>query len=140
MKRYLDASFLERQKMRAAWDDELAPLDPKSLAKLRKDLLKICNKHGPKLGKSGTNYFYDEKEKRGKYIVGGSGSAKGGLVIALHGGGKGQGDAGPASGLFAPIASKTRRAISGITALTMPVHRSMSLASVGPMSPMPTTR
>lgn len=91
---------------------ELRPVDvltEKDVAKWRVKLLKLAAK-GKKLRKKGTNYWYDrdkknKKEKRGKYIVGGS-SGKGGLIIALHGGGKGQGDAGGAAGTFGPIAGK----------------------------------
>jgi len=80
-------------------------LEPADVAKWREKLLKLAAR-GKKLKKSGTSYWFDEKEKRGKYIVGGSGGGKGGLVIALHGGGEGAGDAGEAFGTFAPIASK----------------------------------
>lgn len=93
---------------RAAIVAELGPSDrlqPADLAKWREKLLKLAAENGRKLKKSGTEYWYDEKEKRGKYIVGGAGG-KGGLVIALHGGGEGAGDAGEAFGTFAPIASK----------------------------------
>ncbi len=87
---------------------ELAPADQLAapdVAKWRDKLLKLSLDSGRKLKKSGTEYWYDEKEKRGKYMVGGGGG-KGGLVIALHGGGEGAGDAGEAFGTFAPIASK----------------------------------
>jgi len=87
---------------------ELGPADRLEAAdvpKWRERLLKLAAKNGRKLKKSGTDYWYDRKEKRGKYIVGG-GRGKGGLVIALHGGGEGAGDAGEAFGTFAPIASK----------------------------------
>ncbi|MEE8104306.1 MAG: hypothetical protein V3T86_02090 [Planctomycetota bacterium] len=67
-------------------------------------LLKRAAK-GRKLRKRGTNYWYDKKNKIGKYIVGG-GNGKGGLLIGLHGGGKGAGDAGGAAGTFSGIASK----------------------------------
>ncbi len=91
---YLDASFGERIKMRKRWDETLAPLEPAKLKALRKELLKIALKHGPKL-KKGTNYFLDEKAKKGKYIL--SGKAGKALFLGLHGGGQGQGDAGSAA-------------------------------------------
>jgi len=94
---------------RVAILEELAPvdeLDAAAVAKWRAKLVKLLAK-GPRLRKKGTNYFYDEKTKRGKYIVGGS-SGRGGLVIGLHGGGAGAGDAGEAAGTFSPIASKFR--------------------------------
>jgi pimeloyl-ACP methyl ester carboxylesterase len=89
---------------------ELRPVDEltaKEAEKWKGKLLKLAARAGPRLRKRGTNYFYDKDEKRGKYIVGGS-SGRGGLVIALHGGGEGQGDAGGAAGTFSPIASKFR--------------------------------
>ncbi|MHC4973039.1 MAG: hypothetical protein ACYTG3_11975 [Planctomycetota bacterium] len=82
--------------------DEITRSD---VAKWKAKLLKLAQKNGRKLRKKGTNYWYDKKEKRGKYMVGGS-NGKGGLIIALHGGGKGAGDAGGAHGTFSPIASK----------------------------------
>ena len=92
---YLDAKPADRKRMRDEWDRTLVPLDPKTLPKLRKELLKITSKHGPKIRKSGTNYFF-EKKKSGKYIVQGKpGKA---LFIGLHGGGAGSGDAGAAAG------------------------------------------
>ena len=87
---------------------ELEPSDrllPADVAKWRGKLLKLAAENGRKLKKSGTDYWYDEEAKRGRYIVGGGGG-KGGLVIALHGGGEGAGDAGEAFGTFASIASK----------------------------------
>lgn len=86
---------------------ELRPvdtLDAASLAKWRTRLLALAGK-GPRLKRKGQDYFYDDKTKRGRYIVGG-GSGRGGLLIGLHGGGAGAGDAGEAAGVFQPIASK----------------------------------
>jgi len=93
---------------RAAILTELEPADrlqAADVAKWREKLLKLAAENGKKLKKSGTDYWYGDK--RGKYIVGGSGG-KGGLVIALHGGGEGAGDAGEAFGTFAPIASRKK--------------------------------
>jgi len=90
---------------------EIAPADEIEAADVEKwkdKLVKWGRKQGPKLRKRGTNYLYDKKTKRGKYIVGGSGGGRGGLVIALHGGGEGQGDAGGAASTFGGIASKFR--------------------------------
>lgn len=88
---YLDADLAERARMRARWDAELAPLEPKALPKLRAELLKIAGKHGPKLAKAGTHYLLDEEQKRGKYIA--SGKPGRTLFVALHGGGAGSGTA-----------------------------------------------
>ncbi|MHC4223254.1 MAG: hypothetical protein ACYSX0_08170 [Planctomycetota bacterium] len=88
---------------------ELAPVDvltKKEVAKWRPIILKLASR-GKKLRKKGLNYFYDKKTKRGKYIVSGS-TGKGGLLVGLHGGGEGAGDAGSAAGTFGSIASKFR--------------------------------
>lgn len=101
--------FTATEARRFAIRKELKPVDvlgKKDIAKWRATLLKLARKNGPKLKKGGTNYIFGKKEaKQGKYIVGG-GRGKGGLVIALHGGGKGQGDAGGAASTFGGIASK----------------------------------
>ncbi|MDH3592691.1 MAG: alpha/beta hydrolase-fold protein [Planctomycetota bacterium] len=80
-------------------------LTAEEVATWKERILKQARKSGKKLRKGGTNYFYDKKKKRGKYIVTG-GNGRGGLVIALHGGGEGQGDAGGAASTFGGIASK----------------------------------
>ena len=91
---YLEADLATRTRMRKAWDEELAPLSPKQLPKLRKELLKIARKHGRKLAKGGTANFYEGIEGKkgpGKYIIGSKpGKA---LFISLHGGGAGSGTA-----------------------------------------------
>ncbi len=56
-------------------------------------------KSGTKLEDKGTNYFYDAKQKRGKYIVSGAGNTKG-LVFGLHGGGVGSADCTGAASAF----------------------------------------
>lgn len=68
--------------------------------------LKKEMKTGPKLATKGTNYFYDEKAKRGKYIVSGGSNTKG-LVFGLHGGGEGSADCTGAASSF-------RGAVEGI--------------------------
>lgn len=90
---YLDAEVTERRAMRKRWDETIAPLDPKALPKLRKELLKIAFKHGPKLEKKGNNWFYEKG--KGRYIV--AGKPKKALWFGLHGGGQGSGDAGSAA-------------------------------------------
>jgi poly(3-hydroxybutyrate) depolymerase len=84
---------------------EAVSLAAEDVPKWREKLVKLAAQ-GRKLKKSGTDYWIDDKTKRGKYMVGGGGGGRGGLVIALHGGGAGAGDAGEAHGTFAPIASK----------------------------------
>ncbi|MHC4408647.1 MAG: hypothetical protein ACYS0F_06560 [Planctomycetota bacterium] len=106
-KEYLSATPARREAIREELKghDELTA---DQVAEWQAKLLAWGRKTGRKLPRrKGTNYFYDKKTKRGKYIVGG-GNGKGGLIIALHGGGKGQGDAGGAAGTFAGVASKLK--------------------------------
>lgn len=94
---YLDADLNKREQIRARADNFPLPTSPAELEKFRQELLKIASKHGPKLELSaGTNYFYDEKKKRGKYLQ--SGKPGKYLFIGLHGGGAGEGDAQNAAG------------------------------------------
>ncbi|MEM8883758.1 MAG: hypothetical protein AAGD14_06815 [Planctomycetota bacterium] len=96
---------------RVAIRSELAghdELTAKEVDAWRAKLLAWGRKTGRKIEKrKGQHWFYDKKKKRGKYIVGG-GNGKGGLIIALHGGGEGAGDAGGAASTFAPIAAKLK--------------------------------
>jgi len=99
---YFHAKAPRKHEIRVALSDVM--LTKKDVEKWMPILLKHASR-GTKLRKKGLNYFYDKKEKRGKYIVGGS-KGRGGLVIGLHGGGKGAGDAGGAASTFAGIAGK----------------------------------
>ena len=104
---YLIAKNARRIEIRKELDgkDELTA---KQVEGWRKKLHAWGKKTGRKIQKSkGNHYFYDKKSKRGRYIVGG-GNGKGGLIIGLHGGGKGSGDAGGAASTFGPIASKLK--------------------------------
>ncbi len=101
---YFSADATRRRAIVAAIDGH-DQLTAKDVAAWRSKLQKLALTAGPKLKKGGTQYFYDKKKKRGKYIVGGS-NGRGGLVIALHGGGEGSGDAGGAASTFGGIASK----------------------------------
>jgi len=104
---YLTASGARRLEIRneIAGHDELTD---EEVGEWREKLLKWGRKTGRKMRRrKGTFYLYDEKEKRGKYIVTG-GSGRGGLLIALHGGGEGSGDAGPAASTFGGIASRLK--------------------------------
>lgn len=112
VEQYLDGHYQARVKMREAADASYAPLSASVLKKLRKDLLKYAAKTGPKIARSGTNYFYEHKE--GKYIVAGKPSKT--LFVGLHGGGVGSGDAGsvPMSGggwwwIYPEVLDKTER-------------------------------
>jgi hypothetical protein len=85
---------------------KLAPLPAEAVAPVAARLFEIAAKTGPKLKKSGSAYFYDEKTKRGLYMVAPSGKKKGGLLVAMHGGGEGQGDAGGAFGVWSGATSQ----------------------------------
>jgi predicted esterase len=96
---------------RARQDEILAllePLDPltKSSAKSwKKKIAKLWSK-GPKLEKkSGRRYLW-EKENRGLFILGGETKRPKGLLIGMHGGGKGSGDAWSSHGAYNSVASK----------------------------------
>ena len=89
VERYLEADYQTRVNMREQADATYAPLKASALKKLRRDMLKSARKTGPKIGGSGTNYFYADKE--GKYLVEGKPSKT--LFLGLHGGGVGSGSA-----------------------------------------------
>lgn len=48
-------------------------IEPKDIAPWQEKLLKLAAENGRKVKKSGTDYWYDRDQKRGKYMVGGSG-------------------------------------------------------------------
>ena len=109
---YLESSVVAREKIRQKADETYEPIPASKLKKLRKDLLKYARKTGPKIGKSGTNYFYDKPD--GKYIV--SGKPGKTLFLGLHGGGEGSGNAGsvPMGGggwwwIYPEVLDKTER-------------------------------
>ncbi len=83
----------------------LAPIDVLTAADVKKwapTLLELARK-GKKLESGGTNYWIDQKEKVGKYIVQGDRKAKQ-LIVCLHGGGAGSGEAeGAVSGFGAAL-------------------------------------
>lgn len=68
-------------------------------------LLDVAKKGRKLEKKSGSNWWF-EKEKRGLFIVGGETGNPKGLLLALHGGGQGSGDATSAQGVYAGAASK----------------------------------
>jgi predicted esterase len=72
--------------------DLLTPADAKKWLPQVVEAMRAPVKGARKLAATGTNYLYDEKTKRGKYIVQGDARAKR-LVICLHGGGEGEGSA-----------------------------------------------
>lgn len=68
-------------------------------------LLKLASR-GPELERKVGQHHFWEKEKKGLYIVGGEVHNPKGLIIAMHGGGKGEGDAWSAHGPYNGIANK----------------------------------
>ncbi len=101
----------EREKALAAIAAAPAP-DEKQESDLRTQILDHLAKRGRKLG-SGREEWFDEKSPEGRaarsrgwtglYLTGGKGSK--GLVLALHGGGAGSGDAGQAESSFSGAVS-----------------------------------
>lgn len=89
--------------------DEFAafpPLTDKDVAKWKAALKKAFAK-GRKLEKqSGRHYLWEKPEERGLYIVGGEAGNPKALLIAMHGGGAGEGDAGSAAGEYQGAANK----------------------------------
>ncbi len=83
------------------------PLRRSAALAWKKKLLALAAKAGPKLKKkSGRAWFWHKPQKRGLYIVGGRTRRPKGLLIGMHGGGKGAGDAGASHGAFQAAASK----------------------------------
>ena len=87
------------------------PIPASAVAPLVEALVELRMKHGPTLKKKGSDYFYDEESKRGFYMVS-RGKKGGGLLLSLHGGGEGQGDAGSAHGIWGSASSKGFTVIS----------------------------
>ncbi len=107
-----DARSDEGQRQRAAILTRLQtlpPLDPRAVAAWEKKIDKLIAK-GPTLQKSGDNWLWPADKKtgqpdRGRYVVGGETKKPKGLLIAMHGGGLGSADAGPAAASYGPAAS-----------------------------------
>jgi dienelactone hydrolase len=92
--------------------ETLAPVDvltPAEAEVWRAPLLALAAKRpkGSKPPKKGKNFLYD-KPDRGLFLVGGVDGGKGGLLIALHGGGVGAGDAASAFSAFGGAASERK--------------------------------
>ncbi len=98
-----------------------AAIPASSVAPLLEYMLKMRKKIGPKLKKKGQGYFYDKDSKKGRYIVS-KGKKGGGLLLSLHGGGEGQGDAGGAHGTWGSATS------SGFTVISPEVMTKVSSA------------
>lgn len=84
----------------------LGPVDaltPAEAEAWRKPVLALAARSGPRLERKGRGMLY-AKPERGLYLLSNEG-ARGGLLIALHGGGLGAGDAGQAASAFGGAAS-----------------------------------
>jgi hypothetical protein len=97
------------------------PLPPGMVQPLADAFFPLLRKHGRKLKKSGTNYFYDKKTKKGLYLVS-PGKKGGGLLISMHGGGEGSGSAGSAHGIWGSAKG------NGFTVISPEVMRKVSSA------------
>ncbi len=74
--------------------------------KWRKSLAKLDRKMHRTLEKKSGRHHYWEKERRGFFIIGGESKKPRGLLIGMHGGGVGSGDANSSAGAFTAAASK----------------------------------
>jgi pimeloyl-ACP methyl ester carboxylesterase len=97
-----EAAFEERRTILAQLD-ALPPLTPAQEKSWRGELGKLASKSGPRLADdSGRHWFWPEDKKgksgKGLYIVGGDTKKPKGLLIGMHGGGAGAGDAWSAHG------------------------------------------
>lgn len=101
--------FEERERV-AAELASCAALDAKAEKTWRDKLAKLAAKTGPELEKGTGAHFFWPADKRspdkGLYIVGGNVKRPKGLMIGLHGGGAGSGDAWSAHGALDSVASK----------------------------------
>lgn len=89
----------DRAKARAAI--EAAPaLEPREIGDLRDEILKSLARAGRAVPPKGRNEWFDEKKDGWKGLFHASFSGRKGLVLALHGGGAGSGDAGSAQSAF----------------------------------------
>lgn len=78
----------------------------KDIKTWQKNIAKDAKKNAPKLeGKSGRFHWWEE-QRRGFYIVGGKTSKPKGLLIGMHGGGVGSGDANNSASAMTGAASK----------------------------------
>ena len=91
---------------------DLVSLEKKTqLKKWTKELDKRLPEAGPKLQPGGDHFFWPnssdpDSEERGRYFVGGETKKPKGLLIAMHGGGVGSGDARSAHGTYSRVAEE----------------------------------
>lgn len=94
VERYLGADAAGRRSLRAQADRDWPSLPAPSVPALRKELLALARRVGPKLEAGGTHTFLPGE--KGKYIATGRPSRV--LFLGLHGGGLGSGEAESAAG------------------------------------------
>lgn len=85
---------------------KLPPLPAEAVKPISDRLFELAAKTGPRLKTKGSGYFYDEKSKKGFYMVNPGGKKHGALMITMHGGGENQGDAGEGMGIFGGAVSQ----------------------------------
>jgi dienelactone hydrolase len=114
-KKLIDTYFKakkEKDREKAWAAIEAAPaLEPDDVADLAERAVEMARKRGRKIGSGRDEWFDEEKDGwQGLYLT--SGKGKKGLVIGLHGGGQGSGDAGSAASSFSgPISSLGYRGV-----------------------------
>ena len=92
---------LERRAEILARLDAVPPLSSSQIKSWKKKILKIWSKGRTIDKKNGQRYFFED-EDRGLYIVGGDKKPKG-LLLCMHGGGVGSGDAWSSHGQYNPV-------------------------------------
>lgn len=102
VERYFNASRAEQLQIEDSLDS-MPPLSDKEVASWKTKLLARAKK-GRRADLDAINYFVDPKQKLGKYLVDDSRASR--LVIAMHGGGLGSGEAEQAKGSFTGALSK----------------------------------
>lgn len=85
--------------------EALPALEPREVAKWKTACAKLWAKGARLEKKSGRHFLWEKPEERGLYIVGGEEKKPRGLLIAMHGGGAGSGDAWSAHGPYQSVAS-----------------------------------
>lgn len=83
----------------------LEPLSERDEKKWRKELLEIWEEGETLPKKSGEHWFFEEG-RRGRYFIGGKTKRPKGLLIGMHGGGVGSGDASASFQAYGSAASK----------------------------------
>ncbi len=79
---------------------------PNLLKSWRKTVTRESGKSGRKLKKKSGSYWYWEEPRRGYFLIGGNTSKPKALVIGMHGGGVGSGDAGSIHNAMSSAAAK----------------------------------